>query len=69
MFHAFMGCDTVSSFVGHGKRALWPGMNYRHVYTYEDLTDNPVGYEEVYNVAIYDRCTVHVFRYQQGAFY
>ena len=23
MFHALTGCDTVSSFVGHGKKTAW----------------------------------------------
>ena len=27
MFHALTGCDTVSSFVGHGKRTAWSTWN------------------------------------------
>jgi len=34
MFHALTGCDTVSSFVGHGKMAPWTTWNVR-----PELTD------------------------------
>ena len=27
MFHALTGCDTVSSFVGHGKKTAWNTWN------------------------------------------
>ena len=34
MFHALTGCDTVSSFVGHGKKTAWAVWN-----SFPDLTN------------------------------
>ncbi len=34
MFHALTGCDTVSGFVGHGKKSAWSTWN-----SFPELTD------------------------------
>ena len=38
MFHALTGCDTVSSFVGHGKKKAWSTWNALSELTHALLT-------------------------------
>ena len=65
MFHAFTGCDTVSSFDGRGKKTAWDTRTtfddvsevYFALATTTDTLDNWMEPLERFVVLLYDRTT------------
>jgi len=66
IFHAFTGCDTVSSFAGIGKRSAWRAwLNFRDIdegfnilSSSAEVSDEALKYIERYVVLLYDRTSM-----------
>lgn len=66
-FHAFTGCDTVSAFVGKGKKTAWQAWNVFENATEvfhclsspcDNLTQSEIGVLEEFVVIMYDRSSI-----------
>ena len=68
VFHAFTGCDTVSSFGGRGKKTAWkiwqvfPDLTeaLEHLLSMEDISDSVMSALERFVVLLYDRTSDQV---------
>ena len=63
VFHAFTGCDTVSSFGGRGKKSAWkiwqvfPDVTeaFKHLLLMEEMNDSMMSVLERFVVLLYDK--------------
>ena len=72
MFHALTGCDTVSSFVGHGKKTAWntwnvlPGLTDVLVQLScapSDIPEDVMLTIERFVILLYDRTSIRKYRH------
>ena len=68
MFHALTGCDTVSSFVGRGKKTAWSTWNVQPQFTAamlqlscapSDIQDDVMHAIEWFVILLYDRTSTY----------
>ena len=68
MFHALTGCDTVSSFAGHGKKAAWSTWKSLPELTNallmlscgpKEIPDHPMDVIERFVILLFDRTSTH----------
>ncbi len=68
VFHAFTGCDTVSSFGGRGKKSAWkiwqvsPDVTeaFEHLLLMEEISDSLMSVLERFVVLLYDKTSDQV---------